>query len=200
MVPISVLAHGLMWCTQYERRWAWWRHQMETFSALLALCAGNSPITGEFPTERPVMRSFDVFFDLRLNKRLSKQRRGWWFETSLWSLWRHCNGMKWKYQATSRLNYIARFSVYEVLVLSRVTITSEMTENPNSDILFIRRIMHRYQLIIKDQLTLLPVYDEVLSQCTSVQYPRALSVGHRQPCLRVDSEPYKTRGHFLPMC
>ena len=57
---------------------AWWHHQMETFSALLALCAGNSPVTGEF--KRPVMRSFDVFFDLYLNKGLSKQFLGCWFE------------------------------------------------------------------------------------------------------------------------
>ena len=69
----------------------WWRHQMETFSALLAICAGNSPVPGEFPAQRPVTRSFDVFFDLRLNKRLSKQPWGWWFETPVWSLWRHCN-------------------------------------------------------------------------------------------------------------
>ena len=41
-------------------------------SALLAICAGNSPVPGEFPTQRPVTRSFDVFFDLRPNKRLSK--------------------------------------------------------------------------------------------------------------------------------
>ena len=46
---------------------------METFSALLVLCAGNSPVTGEFPTQKPVTRSFDVFFDLRLNKQLNKQ-------------------------------------------------------------------------------------------------------------------------------
>ena len=46
---------------------------MEAFSALLALCAGKSPVTGEFPSQKPVTRSFDVFFDLRLNKRLSKQ-------------------------------------------------------------------------------------------------------------------------------
>ena len=39
----------------------WRRHPMETFSALLAICAGNSPVTGEFPTQRPVTRSFDVF-------------------------------------------------------------------------------------------------------------------------------------------
>ena len=58
-----------------------WRHRMETFSMLLALCAGNSPVTGEFSSQRPVMRSFGVFFDLRLNKRLSKQSRCWWFET-----------------------------------------------------------------------------------------------------------------------
>ena len=44
---------------------------MEGFSALLVLCAGNSPVTDEFPSQRPVMRSFDVFFDMRLNKRLN---------------------------------------------------------------------------------------------------------------------------------
>ena len=47
--------------------------------------------TGEFPTQRPVTRSFDVFFDLHLNKRLSKQPWGWWFEMASWSLWRQCN-------------------------------------------------------------------------------------------------------------
>ena len=49
------------------------------------------PLTGYFPSQRPVTRSFDVFFDLRLNKRLSKQSRRWWFETPPCSLWRHCN-------------------------------------------------------------------------------------------------------------
>ena len=47
---------------------------METFSALLAICAGNSPVPGEFPTQRPVTRSFDVYFDLRSDKRLSNNR------------------------------------------------------------------------------------------------------------------------------
>ena len=70
---------------------SWWRHQMETFSELLALCSGNSPVTGEFPAQRPVTRSFDVFFDLRPNKRLSKQSWGLWFETPSRWLWRHCN-------------------------------------------------------------------------------------------------------------
>ena len=64
-----------MWVSQslWQKWVAWWRHQMETCSALLAFCAGNSPVPGEFPAQRPVMLSFDVFFDLRLNKRLSKQ-------------------------------------------------------------------------------------------------------------------------------
>ena len=69
----------------------WWRHQMETFSALLAICADNSPVPGEFSAQRPVTRSFDVSFDLRLNKRLSKQWWGWWFETLSHPLWRHRN-------------------------------------------------------------------------------------------------------------
>ena len=77
--------------TGWIKMWSWWRHQMEAFSALLALFAGNSPVTGEFPSQRPMTRSFDMFFYLRLNKRLSKQSLGRWFEMPLCSLWRHCN-------------------------------------------------------------------------------------------------------------
>ena len=73
---------------------SWWCHQMETFSVLLAICVGNSPVTGEFPAQRPVTWSFDVFFDLRLNKWLSKQSWGRWFETPSCPLWRHCNVRK----------------------------------------------------------------------------------------------------------
>ena len=75
----------------------WWRHQMETVSALLAICAGNSPVPGEFTAQRPVTRSFDVFFDLRLDKQLSKQTWGWRFETLSRPLWRHCNAIILKY-------------------------------------------------------------------------------------------------------
>ena len=35
--------------TLYAAMIPWWRNQMETFSALLAICAGNSPVPGEFP-------------------------------------------------------------------------------------------------------------------------------------------------------
>ena len=54
------------------------------------LYAGNSPVTGVFPLQTPV-RSFDVFFDLRLTKRLNKESTRWWFETPSRLLWRHCN-------------------------------------------------------------------------------------------------------------
>ena len=91
-----------------ERKLLWWRHQMEIFSALLAICAGNSPVSGEFPAQRPATRSFDVFFDLCLNKRLSKQSRGWWFETLYRPLWPHCNVqlvfMPWRTHAMKTLS------------------------------------------------------------------------------------------------
>ena len=72
---------------------SWWHHQMETFSVVLALSEGNPPVTGEFPSQKPVTRIFDVFFDLCLSRGMSKQSRRRWFQTSLRSLWRHWNAM-----------------------------------------------------------------------------------------------------------
>ena len=83
------LSYGVCFVNICEERW--WRHQMETFSALLAICAGNSPASVEFPAQRPVTWIFDVFFDLRPNKWLSKQSWGWWFKMPSHPLWRHCN-------------------------------------------------------------------------------------------------------------
>ena len=51
----------------------------------------RTKVTGKFPSQRPVTRSFDVLFDLHLNKRLSKQSRRRWFATPSLTLWRHCN-------------------------------------------------------------------------------------------------------------
>ena len=87
MMSFVVFYHSTRSCSFHS----WWRHQMETFSALLAICVGNSRVPGEFPAQRPVTRSFDVFFDLRLNKRLSKQFWGWGFEMLPPLLWRQCN-------------------------------------------------------------------------------------------------------------
>ena len=92
--------------------YSWWRHQMETFSALLALCAGNSPVTDEFPAQRPVTRSFDVFFDLRLNIRMSKQQGGWWFETPSRSLWRHCDVKLWYQETIQNTKPCAHWVIY----------------------------------------------------------------------------------------
>ena len=88
----------------------WWRHRMETFSALLALCAGNSPVTGEFPAQRPVTRSFDVFFDLRL-------KNGWVNNRQAGDLRRHRSHydvivMSWKIAHTVRLTASLWFILY----------------------------------------------------------------------------------------
>ena len=92
-VPISWLSLSWFEGRLYtgSRLSTWWRHQMETFSALLAICAGNSPVSGEFPAQRPVTRSFDVFLDVRIIKRLSKHSWGWWFETLSHPLWCYRN-------------------------------------------------------------------------------------------------------------
>ena len=74
------------------------------FSALLVLRAGNSRVTGEFPSQRPMTQRFDVFFDLCLNKRLSKQSWGWWSETPSRPLWRHCSSPPVK----ERLKHLTR--------------------------------------------------------------------------------------------
>ena len=58
------------------------------FRVISHLCG---EFTDEFPAQRPVTRSFDVFFDLRPNERLSKQPWGWWFDTPSRPLWRHSN-------------------------------------------------------------------------------------------------------------
>ena len=73
----------------YTALFSWWRHQMETLSALLTLCGGNPPVTGGFPSQRPVTQK--LFWGMRLNKRLMKQSRGRWFESPPSSFWRHCN-------------------------------------------------------------------------------------------------------------
>ena len=101
LIPMEQYKKGMAkWLT-----WnSWWLHQMETFFALLAICAGNSPITGEFRAQWPVTLSFDIFFDLCLNERLSKQSWGWWFETTLHPLWCHCNVIRCHYATKTKQN------------------------------------------------------------------------------------------------
>ena len=71
-------------------------------------------VTGGIPSQRPVSRTFDVFFDLRLTKRLSKHSRCRWFETQSRSLWRHCNACRrllWKRDHQNEENCI-RFHLW----------------------------------------------------------------------------------------
>ena len=85
------------------------------------LC-GEFTAPGEFPTQRPVTRSIDVFFDMRLNKRLCKQPWGWWFETPpSWSLWRQCNeNRKKRYEDSTELWGILLQNLYISFVRIRV--------------------------------------------------------------------------------
>ena len=86
----------ISWDILYIHIWQPWESFMMTssngniFRVTGPLC-GEFAGPGEFPTQRLVTRSFDVYFDLRLNKRLCKQSWGWWFETLLCPLWRHSN-------------------------------------------------------------------------------------------------------------
>ena len=113
---IDLVMYCTIWlCSEFS---SWWRHQMETFSALLAICAGSSPVTYEFLAQRPVSQSFDVFFDLRPNKRLSKQSSGCWFETPSCPLWRHCNVML----RCCHINYGVHIKVMTVTYATVVTL------------------------------------------------------------------------------
>ena len=73
--------------------WKWYYIKWKHFSRYWPFVRGiHRSGPGEFPAQRPVTRSFVVLFDLRLNKRLSKQSWGWWLETQSRPLWRQCNG------------------------------------------------------------------------------------------------------------
>ena len=92
---------------------------METFSALLPICAGNSSVPGEFPAERPVTQSFDALFDLCLCKQLSKQWWGWWFETLSLPLWRHCNAPFYYQIWNEVMAWISKYN-YKWVILTRL--------------------------------------------------------------------------------
>ena len=85
--PVPILSYDLMMSCGTELRAI--SHMMTSSNGNNFRVTGH--LCGEFPAQRPVMRSCDVFFDLRLNERLSKQSWGWWFETISRQLWRQCN-------------------------------------------------------------------------------------------------------------
>ena len=104
-----------------------WKH-------LLAICAGNSPETGEFPYKRPETRSFDIFFFLRTNKRRSKQSWDWWFETPS----RQCNTQVINIWLRNHrwVSYCVRFEE-EFCINVYVTVDRIYSINTNKVLLFI---------------------------------------------------------------
>ena len=79
------------WAMFMNHEWIIMTSSNGIFSALLAFFAGHTPVTGEFTSQRPVTRNFDIFFDLRPNKRLRKEPWGQRFGAPSRSLWRYCN-------------------------------------------------------------------------------------------------------------
>ena len=94
-------------------------------------------VTGEFPSQRPVTQSFDVFFHLRLNKRLSKKSWVWWFETPSCSLWRHCNVTVTPWWARWRLKSPASPILVQLFAQAQIKKTSN-----SASLAFVRGI-HR---------------------------------------------------------
>ena len=105
---------------------------------LLVNCAGNSLVIGEFLAQRPVTRSFDVFFDLRLNKRLSKQSWGWWFEMPSHPLWRHYNV---KRQSASNYVIVPQylcalcFYIFDVPLMNSIQMVCDFMNKSNNQFL-----------------------------------------------------------------
>ena len=130
---------------------------METSSALLALCAGNSSVTGEFPSQRPVTRSFDDFFDLRLNKQSNKQSWGWWFETPLRSSWRDCN-VEWCQQ-----NYSYNDSEYLIYWKVKLDFFHILSRDKTVRNTLIHEIVRAFYLMTA-------IYDSVSNHCHGIQF------------------------------
>ena len=93
-----------IWCFKIRSPWIMMTSSNGTIFRATGPLWGEFTGPGDFLAQRPVTRSFDVFFDLRLNKRLSKQLWGWWFETLSRSLWRHCNDNTKCYEFSFRFN------------------------------------------------------------------------------------------------
>ena len=93
-------------------------------------------LCGEFTGDRPVTRSFDVFFDLRPNKQLSKQWWGWWFEMPSWSAWRHCNALCKQYQSHLSVPFQCRKMIKECTNMFLMSITINFANKVNYLIVF----------------------------------------------------------------
>ena len=126
---------------------------------LLALCAGNSTVIGEFPAQRPVTWSFDAFFDLRLNIRLSKQSLGWWFEMPSCSLWCHCNDVPhyaiYIYSAMTNEQTMLTHKQLKMhgCVLIRLSVPTQLTKYSLYLTNFLQQILHSLWTALENIIT-----------------------------------------------
>ena len=156
---------------------------METCSALLAFCAGNSSVTGGFPSQRLVTRSCDVFFDLRLNKRLSKQSLGWWFETTSRSLWGRCNESIFicniRYNIARRSGsrcFVYICSFWSIHIFNWPFFVSIVSLALNQSV-FMPRLTNCHELILK--------YLDLINWCrTKIRYRQKRDIHHFGVCFR----------------
>ena len=142
---------------------------METFSALLAICVGNSLVPGEFPTQRPVTLSFDVFFDLHLNKRLSKQSWGWCFEMPSCPLWCHLNGQS----LTLHLIYMSIY-MRPILECLNITITTSF---------YCNKITVSWQMLFYGKNQFHHLYQQRTDNNSLFLLDKLLTNSHRTPSL-----------------
>ena len=109
------------------------------------------PVNGEFPSQRPVTRSFGVWFDLYLNKRLSKQPWGWWVETPSRSLWRHCNADPLNKSFSRKINVsCVEIRMFRVKELNTMTsfVASPGCQHPQ----YCNNVIHSVYTIIKKKV------------------------------------------------
>ena len=163
---------------------------MEAFSVLLTIC--DSPVTGEFPIQRTVTRSFDVFFDLRLNKRLSKQSWGRWFETPSRPLWRHYNVLlrvKILKVKNLRFKFPGNFAGWHSVLALHMILTQQRVWHPAEMI----HIRHRCELSWESRRLRSSVIGLFVQKLTQTDN----TVKHRNSALLA---PCLTKGQWCEKC
>ena len=109
--------------TKFSVTITWWRHKMETFPRYWPFVRKiHVADTGGFPSQRPVARRFDVFFDVRLDKQLSKQSKCRWFETPLWSLWYYCHDLH-------GIDWYLWWLIFQILSTSAATLSNNAPDS-----------------------------------------------------------------------
>ena len=136
MLSMHWLSPVMVWCPRSKRHCLNQSVEKKKKKSMLTLSNGNicrvtGHLCGEFtgnrwiPAQRPVTWSFDVFIDLCLNKQLSKQWWGWWFEMPLCPLWRHYNVIYHQEPpwiiSIQYITYLIFYIYYQIILTQRNT-------------------------------------------------------------------------------